>query len=441
MFFRKEGIMDRKDIIMMSQRESKRLHVIHKVLDEELKQVDAAGILDLSDRQIGRIVKRVREEGNGGITHKSRGRPSNRAIPKKVKGKVIRLYGEKYWDFGPTLASEKLYELDKIKVNHDTLRCWLIEEQKQDWQRKARPHRQWRQRKEHFGQMVQMDGSHHDWLEGRGPLLVLMGHIDDATNTVFGRFYDYEGTMPAMDSSRGYIERYGIPQSVYLDKHTTYKSPRKLTIEEELEGIRKPQSQFERAMDELGVEVIPANSPQAKGRIERLFGTLQDRLVKEMRLAGINGKEEANRFLEGYLPTFNRRFSIAPAKEVNFHREIPKEIDLDKIFSIRTKRVLRRDFTITYNKGLYQIEDTPPNTRIKRVMVEERINGRMYITYNGLNLKYKKIEVMPVKPKEERPVKLRKAYIPPPDHPWRSFKLPGSLRFEEKAKTLAGVTK
>ncbi|MBU1644271.1 MAG: hypothetical protein KJ598_03890 [Nanoarchaeota archaeon] len=178
-----------------------------------------------------------------------------------------------------------------------------------------------------------------------------------------------------MDSFKGYIEHYGIPQSLYVDKHTTYKSTGKLTIEEELKGQTTPLSQFERALDELEVEVIHANSPQAKGRIERLFKTFQDRVVKEMRLVSVSTREEANRFLESYLPIYNQRFSIVPIKEVNLHREIPKGINLDSILSIKTKRVLRNDWTLSYNNQLYQIKETSPNTGIKAVMVEERVDG------------------------------------------------------------------
>jgi len=178
-----------------------------------------------------------------------------------------------------------------------------------------------------------MDGSHHNWLEERGPNLVLMGYIDDATNNVFARFYNYEGTFPAMDSFKRYIQCYNIPQSIYLDKHTTYRSTRKLTLQEELQGLIKPMSQFERALNELEVEIIYANSPQAKGRIERLFKTFQDRLIKEMRLANVSSKEKANSFLKDYLLIYNKRFSVVSAKETNLHREVPKEIDLDSIFS------------------------------------------------------------------------------------------------------------
>lgn len=426
--------MEEKDIIMISQKELRQLHVIRKVLDKQLKQTEAADILHLTDRQIRRIVKRVRAEGNTGITHRSRGKPSGRARSRNIRDKAIKLYKEKYKGFGPTLATEKLFEIDKIKISDETLRGWLIKEGEWKKARKRKKHRQWRERKECFGQMIQMDGSHHDWLEGRGPKLVLMGYIDDATGNVFARFYDYEGTIPAMDSFKQYVEQYGIPQSLYLDKHSTYKSTGRLTIEEELKGLREPQSQFERALEELGVEAIHANSPQAKGRIERLFGTFQDRAIKEMRLKQIASKEEANRFLEEYLPVYNQRFSITPAKEVNLHREIPKGIDLNRIFSIKTKRALRNDFTIAYNKQLYQIEDTPPATRIKTVVVEERIDGTIHITYKDFSLKYKEIDIRPPKKEKEHEfLKPRKVYIPPLDHPWRRFKI-NPYRYQQREK-------
>lgn len=422
--------MAERGIIKMSQKELKRLHVIHKVLDKELKQVRAADILDLSDRQIRRMVKRVREEGDVGITHKSRGRASNNAVSKKKKAKIITLYGQKYWDFGPTFASEKLYEDHNISISRETLRVWLLDEGKHDWQRKGRKHRQWRQRKEYFGQMVQMDGSHHDWLEGRGPWLVFMGYVDDATGKFFARFYDYEGTMPAMDSFYRYIKKNGIPQSIYLDRHTTYKSTKKQTIEEQLRN-EESLSQFERAMKELGVRVIHANSPQAKGRIERKFRVFQDRLIKEMRLAGIKTKDEANEFLKEYLPKHNRRFSVLPLKQGDLHRKkIPPEKELKKILCIKTKRGIRSDSVIRHNNRFYQLKDLPTR-RITSVIVEDRLDGSMRVRNNGSYLKYKEIKPALIrrppankKAKAKRP---RKVYIPPKDHPWRKFRLRGSL--------------
>lgn len=314
-----------KDIFEMSQRELKRLHVIYNVLERELKQSEAAEVLSLSDRQVRRLIKHVREEGDRGVIHKSRGNPSNRSLPKKIKDKAIELYRKKYEGFGPTLAAEKLLEIDGLRVNDETLRRWLTGSG--DWERarKSRKHRQWRPRKHRFGEMVQIDGSHHDWFEGRGPECVLMGYIDDATGKVFARFYDYEGTIPAMDSFKRYSKKYGIPSCVYLDKHTTYKSPGKKTLiyNEEL------LSQFQRAMKELEVKVKHAHSPQAKGRVERLFRTFQDRVVKEMRLKGIKTIEEANSFLTGYLPIYNRKFMVKPNEKADLHRPVPKGLNLD----------------------------------------------------------------------------------------------------------------
>lgn len=421
--------MDRKDIIIMRSEELRRLNVINRSLEGLITQVKAAEVIGVSDRQLRRMIKRVREEGSPGIIHRLRGKPGSRAIDEEIKAKTIELCQERYWDFGPTFASEKLYELDKIKVHHDTLRRWLIDTDKDrwEWQRKARPHRKWRERKDCVGEMVQVDGSHHDWLEGRSPKLVLMGYVDDATGNTLGRFYDYEGTMPAMDSSMRYIEQYGLPQSIYLDKHSTYKSTRKQTIEEQLRNER-PMSQFERAMKELGVEVIHADSPQAKGRVERGFKTHQDRLIKEMRLAGIKTKDEANEFLgRYYLPKHNKKFSVLPAREVNLHREAPGKRELKKVLCIQTRRSLRRDAVIQHNNKFYQVEDVPQR-RTKKVIVEDRLDGSLHIRNNGTYFKYK--EIYPKRPGAGKKVtdRPRKAYILPRDHPWRSFRIKTSSR-------------
>lgn len=409
------------DIIVMSAKEIRRLGVIHKILERRLTQVEASEILDLTARQVKRIVKRIRREGDKGLMHKSRGRPSNRRYPVDLKEQVLEYYKKGHHDFGPTLANEKFKEISDIEISAQTFRNWLIEAGLWQKSRKARTHRQWRERKGHFGEMLQMDGSHHDWLEGRGPELVLMACIDDAASNTFFRFYDYEGTIPAMDCFKRYVRRCGFPQSVYLDRHTTYKSPRRLTAEEELEGVTEPLSEFERALKELGVKLIHANSPQAKGRVERLFKTLQDRLVKEMRLKGIKTKDEANRFLEkGYIEGHNRRFSVLPVKEGDLHRSLLEGFDLDGVLCIKTKRTLRNDWTVAHNKKLYQVI-APVNT--KKVVVEERLNGKLFLTYNGQALGYKEITTRPMKEKPSKPFKIRKKYIPPKDHPWRRYPL------------------
>lgn len=412
--------MAEKDIIKVSLKELKRLKIIEEVIDKHLTQNTAASILGLSERQIRRLVRAVRNEGKKGIIHKSRGKLSNRKIPDNIKSKVLKLYREKYLGFGPTLACEKLLEMDSIEVSTESLRTWLIAEGLWKRKRKNRGHRKWRERQECFGQMVQVDGSHHDWLEGRGPKLVIMGYIDDATNETFARFYDYEGTIPAMDSFKHYVIQYGMPHSVYLDKHSTYKSTKKLTPEEELEGLIYPQSQFERALSELGVNVIHANSPQAKGRIERLFGTLQDRLVKEMRLRNISTKEEANKFLEYYLPIYNKKFRVVAAKDSDVHVKLPKDLNIDHILSIKKTRTVRNDNTISYDGKLYQIED---KTSSKKITVEERLDGSFHITNNGNSLKFKEITARPKRATDntEKNSESPKPYISPKGHPWRKF--------------------
>jgi transposase len=409
-----------EDIIAMSQEDLKRLHVIRKAIDKVITQQEAAEIIGVGLRQAQRITKRIRLEGDKGIAHRSRGIPSNRSISDKIKDKALKLFKDKYPDFGPTLASEKLFERDKIKVNDETLRLWLVENNIPYKKRRKRPHRQWRERKECFGQMVQMDGSHHDWFEGRGPWCVLMGYIDDATGRPFARFYPYEGTLPAMDSFRRYIKKRGIPLSVYLDKHTTYKSPGKATIEEDLNNI-KPLSQFERALKELDVLVIHANSPQAKGRIERIFNTFQDRLVKELRLEKINSIEAANAFLGQYLFEYGKRFSSLPAKEADLHRPIGKNVNLDKILCIKIERTLCNDFTIVNNGKRYQILD---NIRAKTVMIEERTDGSMVIRHKDDILRFKEIFEKPVKAvKNPYRFVVKRVYAPPAvDHPWRNLK-------------------
>lgn len=415
-----------EDMIMARQGELKRLHVIEKVLEGIVKQVEAAEILSLSGRQIRRIVKRIRGEGSRGIIHRSRGKPSNRRISHKIKERVIKIYRTQYKDFGPTLASEKLLERNRIGISDETLRLWLLGTG--DWRktRRHRRHRQWRERRHHYGEMVQMDGSHHDWFEGRGPWCVLMGYIDDATGKVFGRFYDYEGTIPAMDSFKRYIRKYGLPVSVYLDKYKTYKSTAKPTIEDELND-REPLSDFERALRELGVEVKHANSPQAKGRIERLFRTLQDRLVKEMRLRAIRTVEEANAFLEEYLPIYNRRFSVSPKERDNLHRSLGRGLDLDAILCIKTERTLRNDFTVAHNRKLYQVED---KVNTSKVMVQDRMDGSIHITNKNRILRFREITERPTIEKRPSPVvRMRKSSIPPTNHPWRRFKF-GKHRYE-----------
>jgi transposase len=375
-----------KDILTMSQKELVRLHVIKKAIERSITQKEASKQLGLSERQVRRQVARIRQQGDTGILHAARGRPSLKKISEAKRHKIIKIYQKQYWDFGPTLAVEKLKERQNIILSKETLRKWLIEEGLRSKQRKSNKHRQKRERKRHFGDMVQIDGSHHDWLEGRGPKLVLMGYIDDATNKVYGCFYEYEGTIPAIDSLEKYIRRNGIPMSVYVDQHSTYKTQdrdkwRAISFGKEC------LSQFERTCKELSITVIHAHSPQAKGRVERLFRTLQDRLVKEFRLSKINTLEQANRFLQVYLKKHNQKFSLQAYNSVNMHRKV-KGIKLPRVMCIKTKRRVRNDFTIAHNSTLYQIKSYTPDIDIE---VREKIKGRMEIWDKRKSLKYKRI--------------------------------------------------
>jgi len=406
--------MQGEDIVKMSKKELGRIGLIRKVIDRVIKQEEAGRLLGLTSRQIRRIVKRVKKEGDVGIIHKNRGKESNRKIEGKIQRKVMKLYEKKYWDFGPTLASEKLQEREGIEISDETLRKWLIEEGLWVKGRKVRAHRQWRERKASFGEMVQIDGSHHDWLEGRGERLVLMGYIDDATGKAYGRFYDYEGTLPALDSFLRYTKKNGIVQTVYVDRHTTYKSPKKNVWEDAL-----TLSQFEQALGRLGVRVIHAGSPQAKGRIERLFRTFQDRLVKDLRLAKIKTKDRANEFLEGYLPRFNDRFEKEPKSKANLHREVSEGMVLEKELSIQESRVLRNDNTIRYEGKFYQIQ-RGWTRRPKAVLLEQRVDGSLHIRDGAQELGYHQIHE-PMKKVIEPKVRgyLHKGHIPSQDHPWR----------------------
>jgi len=401
--------------VTMSQKELKRIGILEKVLAKAMTQGVAGEMLGICTRQVRRLAKRFEAKGAQGIVHRSRGKPSNRAISSRTRDLVLELYRKNYWDFGPTLASEKLFERDGIKISDETLRSWLLKSG--DWKkgRKCRKHRKWRERKPNYGEMVQGDGSHHDWFEGRGPECVLMAFIDDATGKPFARFYGYEGTIPVMDCFKKYVKQNGIPHSIYMDNHSTYKSQAKPSIEDELKGI-EPLSQFERAVKELEVGFLHAGSPQAKGRVERLFKTFQDRLIKEMRLAGVDSMKAGNEFLKRYLPKYSERFGAIAVGTTDMHRAVPRGLDIDSILCIKEDRVVRNDFTVSYGNKLYQILS---RTNAKKVRVEERLSGRIVISYKGEGLGHKEITARPAQVVEKRsPVSVNKYRKPSKGHPW-----------------------
>lgn len=411
--------MAEQDIIMATNKELRKLHLVRKVIEGSILQLEAAEHLGLSARQISRLQIRIREEGDKGVLHRSRGIRSNNAIDEEVYSRAIGLYRQKYYDFGPTLFSEKLQEEEGIGISDETARKWLIGAGLWQKARKKPRHYQRRQRRGQYGTLVQIDGSHHKWFEDRGAKSVLMAYIDDATSRIYARFYAYEGTIPAMDSFLRYLRKNGLPHSIYVDKHTTYKSPGKQAqryLFEDTEML----SQFERAMEELGVHVIHAHSPQAKGRVERLFKTLQDRLVKELRLAAINSIEESNRFLDKYLIKHNRKFAVVASEKGDMHRKAPQEIDLKRVLCKKKERTVRNDYTISHDGKLYQIMESFEQ---KTVMVEERLNGKIEIMLGDKSLRYKEIEERPEKAqKPTRLLRKRPSIAVPADHPYRKAK-------------------
>jgi predicted DNA-binding protein (UPF0251 family) len=411
-----------EDMIRMKRRELERYQIVQRTLKKEMTQAKAGELLELSERQIRRLVKKVRLKGVRGLVHGNRGRPSVRKMSREMVERIASIIGQQYQDFTPLHATEKLWERDKVRVSREKVRQIMMAQGLWRRRRRRKEDHIWRERKPHVGEMVQLDGSHHAWLEERGPRLVLMGYGDDATGRFFGRFYDHEGVYPAMDSLGRYIERYGLPQSLYLDKHSTYKTSRQPDTEELLRD-EQAQTQFERAAQELGIKLIHAHSPQAKGRIERVFGTLQNRLVKEMRLAGISTCVEANRFLDRYLPKHNRRFMKEPLRPQDLHRPLPKSLNLDDIFCLQGIRTVNNGYIIKWTSRTFVLTRPSLTLRRQKVIVREWFDGRLSIRFKGKELEYKEVDMVRPKPAVKAVAVIRRRkpskYIPPPTHPWR----------------------
>jgi hypothetical protein len=309
----------------MSRKERDRMTIMVGVKREELTQVQAAELLGLSYRQTKRVWRRYQAQGDAGLVHRLRGRPSPRRKPPAMRAQVLGWYEEeRYADFGPTLMAEHLGRAGLV-VDHETLRRWLLATGKRTVRRRRQKHRQWRERKPCLGAMVQLDGSHYDWFEGRRAQCVLMVMADDATGRLWAQFFEEETTRASYDVFEGWVRGHGMPRSLYVDRDSIYRCEGLGSVADQLAG-QEPQTQFGRAMEKLEVGLILANSPQAKGRVERMNGVLQDRLVKEMRLAGINDLGSANRFLaETFLLAFNRKFNVEAASSADVHRAVPRE--------------------------------------------------------------------------------------------------------------------
>lgn len=427
--------MERHDDRMaMSQSERDLLKIMAPVLQGKRTQAEAARLLKLSVRQVRRIQRRLENEGDASVIHGLRGRPSNRRLSKDLRETVLEKYRVHFDDFGPTLASEKLADLD-LAVLPETLRRWLLAEGLWQRRRQRDPHRRRRTRRSCFGELVQMDASLHDWLEGRGESMVLLAMIDDATNCLNAGFYPGETVEGYMDLTESWLRKHGRPGAFYTDRDSVFQSQSKGRATEGL-------TQFGRAMARLGIELMLAHSPQAKGRIERFFELAQDRWVKELRLRGVTNRHAANEVVWQYLlPQYNRRFTVKAADGSDAHRSL-KGYDLEAILCPHHERSVANDYTVRWANRRFQLEPPAlPGLRGGKVVIEERRNGKLCIQFSDRYLKYREVslsnglkmaevEAAGEEGGDGTPVGLRPPSVPSPpsspaaDHPWKkSFKL------------------
>jgi len=416
--------------LLMSQKERKRKSAFDAVQSGRLSLRVASEQLNLSYRQCRRSYRRFREEGDAGLVHRSRGRPSNRRLPQKVRERALQRYRERYSGWGPTLAAEKLAG-EGLVVDHETLRRLLMTEGLWVNHRKRAKHRQRRERKQHFGELLQLDGSHHAWFgQGRG-LSCLMDVVDDATGERLALLAPEETTEAAMRLLWQWIECYGIPQAIYVDKKSVYVALREPTLEEQLANV-EPRTAFGAACAKLGIELIAAHSPQAKGRIERTHGVYQDRFVKELALRRITTLATANKLLQnGFTEELNTKFARAPVRTADFHRPIPKGLDLADVFCFEQWRTVQNDWTVRCHNRHYQIlEQNRPLPKPKdKVLVRTRLDGSVHLLFRDQPVEFRLIStrelrgrlkaqdaqeppVQPPRPPRQRPK-------PAADHPWR----------------------
>jgi hypothetical protein len=397
--------------LRMSVTDRVRLDAMGRVTRGELTVVAAAGLMGISLRQARRVWKRFRAEGDGGLVHRLRGRASNRRLGEEVRARAVKLHQERYADFGPTLACEKLAG-EGLALSPDTLTALLKE--RGLWQRRRRRgrHRKRRERRASFGSMLQVDGSHHDWFEGRAGRCVLMVIIDDATGRTYARFYPAETTAAAFDAFGRWVAKHGLPRSLYVDRHAIYRD----------EDHPERPTQFGRAMKELGVELILAHSPQAKGRVERRHAVFQDRLVKELRLRGIRDMHQANALLDGsFLAHLNRRYAIDPAAEEDLHRPPGAGVVPEEVLCVHAERVVGRDWCVRWANRWLQITaghaalDLPR----RRVLVRELAGGRLLLEHRGQRLCFTELAARPAPAKPKKVIVNNRRWRPDETHPWK----------------------
>jgi len=408
--------------LRLSGKERRRLEVLSKVRKGGISLAKAAELLKVSYRQVLRIWQRFVAEGSVGLKHGLRDRSSNRQIEPGRRERVLELYRAKYWDFGPTLAIEYLQKVDGEELSKETLRRWLMGAGLWQPRRRGSPHREWRERRAHWGELVQMDGSEHDWFEGRGDRASLMVMIDDATNWTHAKFFPSETTAAAMTVFQEYVGYYGLPRALYVDRDSIYETTRDSTVDEALQDVG-PLTQFGRAMTELEVELILAHSPQAKGRVERRHGVFQDRFVKALRLGKINSLEGGNHFLETeYLDELNERFHVEARSPTNLHRDVPRGVKLEHVLCYQEQRTVQNDWTVSWYNRIFQVHESHRKLTLarKKILVSELLDGQIRLTHRGFDLQWSEL---PERPSTAKPKRYQTGATvkqkPAATHPWR----------------------
>jgi transposase len=411
-------------LLEMSAKELSRLEVMQRLSRKHMSQKEAGRILDLSVRQIKRSLRAYRGQGAAGLVSKHRGRKGNNRLPEEVKQQALNLLKTKYVGFGPTLAHEKLVEKDKLKLSDESVRKLMIEEGlwKARKAKKVAVH-QLRERRACFGELIQIDGSPHDWFEGRAEACVLLVFIDDATGKVVQLlFVECESFFSYGQAAEGYFRHYGKPVAFYSDKHGIFR------VNVPSLGAGEALTQFGRAMQELDIQIICANSPQAKGRVERVIQTLQDRLPKELRLRGISNRTAGNAYLPEFMADLNQRFAVEPRSSVNAHRPLTTKDDLTRILTWQETRTLSKNLTLQFHKTVYQIQSNRPAYALRNAQVTVCVNAQEEITilYNAKALPYsiykhqaKQAEIVSTKQLDLALQPKRLPTKPAPDHPWR----------------------
>lgn len=405
--------------LAMTEKEIERIKIIQKAEEKRMTQKAGAERLGISDRHFRRILSRYRKEGNAGVISGHREKPSNNRMPPKKRRKILELLQTTYEGFGPTLASEKLLEREGVKVSKETIRKILIEEgyhrAKVKKNEKAHP---LRERRASIGELVQIDGSYHAWLEDRAETACLLLYVDDASSQVLAaKFVPHETFFAYAGLCKTYFVERGLPQEIYSDKFGVFRVNAKNVT------TTKAITQFGRALEDLDIELKCASTPQAKGRVERANKTFQDRLVKEMRLENINNYQQANDFLPAYLNKHNQQFGVQPRSSVDFHSPLPDDCDLDIIFTWQETRIISKDLQIQFEKTIYQIITNRPVYALKKrkVIVAKHADGNITVLLNGSPLKVRVFHRQPKQAKIVHSKNLGKPHIPSDNHPWRTY--------------------